>query len=121
MQQLALLPCARQRFFDDFRIGKTGTVKSGKLPISMTPHAADCAHFGNGCIKPSKLFNLVCNAAVTNFDKVAHDGQMSVRHTAFMAAISMDHVVNQRHQKFHQTIKVAGIGTERGFGNDQTA
>ena len=38
-----------------------------------------------------------------------------------MAAISMDHAVNQLHQKFHQIIKVAGIGTKRGLGNDQTA
>ena len=115
------MPCARQRFFDNFRIGDASTVKSGKLPIGMTPHAAYCAHFGNSCIKPSKLFKLVCNAAVTDLNEVAHDGQMSVRHTAFMAAISMDHAVNQRHQKFHQIIKVAGIGTKRGLGNDQTA
>ena len=121
MQQFAFLPCARQRFFDDLRIGKAGTVKAGKLPISMTPHAADCAHFGNGCIKPSKLFKLVCNAAVPNFDQVAHDGQMPIRHTAFMAAISMNHTVNQRHQKFHQIIKVAGLGTKCGLGNDQPA
>jgi hypothetical protein len=25
------------------------------------------------------------------------------------------------HQKFHQIIKVVGIGTKRGLGNDQTA